>query len=288
MHAQKASITGIDIINLPFSEKRGHAYITVTPEIAKRWLEFNTANRAIIKMQKASLVRQMTNGMWRDNGDAIRFSPGKLLDGQHRLDAIVECGLSFVMSVEYGLDPLTQDTIDTGRTRTPRDVLSIEGLGPWESRTLGSAIHAMIEVDAGGAIYTSKKYSNAEARSYYLEHAAAIDKSLRYVRGVSGKAKKILPFAQTLILHYLFSRINSEQADEFLDKLFVGDGLSKTSAIFHLRNRLTADAIDNRTRSAMDRYGFVIKAWNSYRSGREMRTESGLYFKSLVEYPEIK
>lgn len=294
MHAQAASITGNktteqeSLKNIIMSDRRGQTRIFVTPAIAAFFLQYNVANRALVMSLIARYSQDMVHKKWADNGESIKFAKGKILDGQHRLEAVIKAGVSLWMSIEYGLPPETQDTIDTGRHRTPRDVLSIEGLGAWESRTLGSAIHTLIEVDSGGVLYTSKRYSNAEARAYYLEHLADIEKSLRFVRALHGRGGKIFPHAGTLILHYLFSRKDAEKADLFFDKLFVGDGLSRSSAIFHLRNRLLGDAMDKRSRSAYERYGFIIKAWNSFRSGREMKTETGLYSKSGDDFPEIK
>ncbi len=286
MHAQVASITGNEVFNLPLNKKRGHAYVTVTPAIAQRWLEFNTSNRAIVRMHLEAIMRQMRDGMWRDNGEAIRFAPGKLLDGQHRLAAIMEVGKEFLISVEYGLNPETQDTMDTGRHRTPRDILSIEGLAPWESRVLGSAIHTMMAVDEGGAIYSNKKFTNAEVKAYYLEHFPEIERSLEFIKTMPRKTN-ILPLAMACALHYLFSRKSERHADTFFEYLFIGDNLIKTSAVFHLRNRLVNDAIDGRKRGSYERMSFIIKAWNSVRGGRSMKSETSLHSRADAEFPEI-
>lgn len=294
MHAKYASTKSSkaqmanDIWRMPLTETRSQALIEVTPDVAKKWLEYNTANRCITKDTLNRYTDDMKAGRWADNGESIKFSKGKLLDGQHRLLAIIQSDKTLVLSVEFGLVPESQDFMDIGRHRTPRDVLSIEGLGAWESRTLGSAIHTMIEVDRGGMIYGATKHSNADARAYYLENFAAIEKSLRTIHSVYGRNKSLIPAALAVALHYLFSRKSEEAADIFFDKLFSGEDLSRDSSIWRLRNRLVSDAIQRTRRSQYERIGFVIKAWNSYRAGRPMKSDTSLYMRAGDAYPEVK
>lgn len=277
-----------ELKRLPFLKDRRQMLVNVTPDMARQWLEYNTANRVITQTVLKHYTDEMRQGRWLDNGEAIKFAPGKLLDGQHRLEAIVQSGQTITLSIECGLQPETQNTMDTGRHRTARDVLSIEGLDGWQSRTLGTAIHTMIEVDRGGMVYSSMKHSNADARSYYLEHFAQIDNSLRTIQAAFSRAKPLMPASLAVVLHYLFSRKDEEQADAFFEKLFSGEGLSRMSPIWHLRNRLVSDAIQRTKRTSYERIGFVIKSWNSFRGGREMKSETNLYLKAGDAYPEIK
>ena len=64
------------------------------------------------------------------NGEPIIIaSDGTLLDGQHRLWAIVVSEATVPAVVVQGIDRSTFDTIDQGRKRTTGDVLSINGEG---------------------------------------------------------------------------------------------------------------------------------------------------------------
>ena len=59
---------------------------TITPDIAKTMLGENVNNRRISHDNVNMFAREMRNGEWRFNGEAIKFSKdGRLLDGQHRL-----------------------------------------------------------------------------------------------------------------------------------------------------------------------------------------------------------
>lgn len=68
----------------------------VTPELAMEWLEYNFENNRSIKRSYVEKLKlEMTSGSFKVTHQAIAFDEGgKLIDGQHRLTAIMEseCG----------------------------------------------------------------------------------------------------------------------------------------------------------------------------------------------------
>ncbi len=66
---------------------------TVTPEIAVQMLSKNTINRALRKRHVEALAKQMKDGKWLTTSQGIAIAEdGTLLDGQHRLNAIIRHG----------------------------------------------------------------------------------------------------------------------------------------------------------------------------------------------------
>ena len=103
--------------------------IDVSPDLAKYYLSKNSANRAVNKRHVVGLATQMKNGLWLLTHQAICFDvAGNLIDGQHRLHAIVKANLVVKMMVVTGADNQTFTVLDTGRNRTSGDVLSIENV----------------------------------------------------------------------------------------------------------------------------------------------------------------
>lgn len=108
-------------------------WMLVTPEIARAWLARNTDNRNLRDGLVRQLAADMKNGAWMPNhqGVAIR-ADGTLLDGQHRLSAIVMSGVSVWMlvftnmpvSVE-GVKGTMMDSIDRGAPQSVADVLRL-------------------------------------------------------------------------------------------------------------------------------------------------------------------
>lgn len=96
----------------------------ITPEIAASLLERNTGNRAVRRAVVSQLARDMKRGHWQLSHQGIAIAPdGRLLDGQHRLNAIVEAGIPVRMVVARNVSPEAFAVMDRGKMRTLRDVL---------------------------------------------------------------------------------------------------------------------------------------------------------------------
>jgi len=104
-------------------------WLDVTPELAFKLLEANTHNRPLVQSRVERYARDMRAGQWRVNGDAVRFDiNGILIDGQHRLWAVTESGVTLKMLVVRGLEPEAQDTIDQGKPRSIKEVFHLGGI----------------------------------------------------------------------------------------------------------------------------------------------------------------
>lgn len=279
--------------DLPLRTSLGAEYVTITPAIAKHWLStFNVTNRNLRPKKLERYVNALLSGRWKVNGESIKFGYGKVIDGQHRLLAIVVSGVKAKSLVTFGLDVAVQDTVDTGANRTAADVLGIEGLDGWEAATLGGAIHTLLNYDRGGLPITEKQYDNAEAKSFFLEHAPKIVSSLKHVRTLV-RRPALLPYSMMAALHYIFSNTTGEDAREDADRFFValvdGIGLTPSSPILFLRNRLIADlsATNRKPRSKYQLTGMVVRAWNAYRRGAVWRGPSGLSMGENETFPQI-
>lgn len=97
--------------------------VEVTPTIAKEWLRHNTLNRPIRKRYVESMADSMKRGEWAVTHQPVALNGNRLLDGQHRLLAVIESGLQSVkMAVIKDADPDTFDTIDIGARRSHSDI----------------------------------------------------------------------------------------------------------------------------------------------------------------------
>jgi len=109
-------------------------WMEVDPETARRWLENNFRNRPVAKDVVTAYARDMRNGVWVPTHQGIAFNDrDELIDGQHRLMAIIECGATIRMMVTFGLPSViegsemtTMDAVDRGRTRSVADQLKIQ------------------------------------------------------------------------------------------------------------------------------------------------------------------
>jgi hypothetical protein len=96
--------------------------VTVTPDVAREWLEANSQNRTIRTTHVAALARDITDERWKITHQGIAFSTsGRLIDGQHRLNAIIEADKPAVLTVFIGLNDDMFGALDRGKSRSARD-----------------------------------------------------------------------------------------------------------------------------------------------------------------------
>jgi hypothetical protein len=100
-----------------------HGFCKITPAQAARWLELNTGNRRIRKTLVAYLATEIISGEWQEELEPpISFSTlGRLIDGQHRLMAIIKANQSVWTRVRMGVDDKLFKYFDTGISRTLED-----------------------------------------------------------------------------------------------------------------------------------------------------------------------
>jgi hypothetical protein len=101
---------------------------TITPARAAEWLTANTTNRPLSRPIVRGFAEAMRRGEWLVTHQGIAFDVnGTLVDGQHRLAAVIEADQPVEMTVFTEVPEGAFDVLDTGKRRTAADVLAIEG-----------------------------------------------------------------------------------------------------------------------------------------------------------------
>lgn len=99
-----------------------HKSVEVYPALAEKWLATSLGNRGVSRPRVLAFAESMNSGRWELNGNTIVFDvDGTLVDGHHRLHAVVQSGKTIPFLVVRGVSPSARVTIDTGRVRTLRD-----------------------------------------------------------------------------------------------------------------------------------------------------------------------
>ena len=109
-------------------------WMDVDPTLAKHWLENNFRNRPVSEDVVKAYAWDMANGDWVPTHQGVAFNDqDELIDGQHRLLAIIRSGATIRMMVTFGLaskiegrETTTMDAVDRGRTRSVSDQLKIQ------------------------------------------------------------------------------------------------------------------------------------------------------------------
>jgi hypothetical protein len=146
---EQAASDALDIPRIVYPTKTvlGDGSVLVDKTIAESWLAANTHNRKLRNFRVDQMARNMKVGRWDDNGETIKFSrTGVLLDGQHRLSAVIESDTVQVFTVIAGLDDVVQRSIDIGGKRTVGDQLNLNGKS--DGKTLASVARFAMEMQA--------------------------------------------------------------------------------------------------------------------------------------------
>lgn len=139
----------------------------VTPAMAEKWLKNYRNVRPISWGQVAAFANDMRSGNWRLTHQGIAFDEnGNLVDGGHRLHAIIQANMEILMVVtSIGGIEIT-DPIDRGR---PRSVGSILGV----RTSVVAAINGLRSLEMG--YEAQSKMTLAETQEIYEHHRGAIE-----------------------------------------------------------------------------------------------------------------
>jgi len=241
----------------------------VTPKLAAKWLESNfDKNRRIRPQHVATLARDMVAGNWKQTAEAIKFNPMRqLIDGQHRLSAVVASGCTVEMLVAWDVPSDAIMAIDTGKGRNPADVLAIAGLTKYPAQI--ASLCRMVEAYQSGSMDKKLKkrrgMSAQEVAALVASNPGIERHAAEGIRFYDGSVnKEALTPSEWVFFHWLFSQVDAGQADTFLAQL------SKLtcpadSPIRTFFDRLTGKfKLDRHTKIA-----YAKRTWNAWRRGEQ-------------------
>lgn len=242
--------------------------VDVTPDLARLWLRNNTHNRKLRERAVADYARDMAASHWNLNGEAIKFATdGTVLDGQHRLRAVIDADVTVQMLIVVGLDPAAQETMDTGRKRTTGDVMGLRGEA--NANTLAAILRRVWAWQQGdykfGGNYAA---TNRECAQLLAEHP-----ELRRSAEIAVRTRNAFPHIPQSSLgtaHHLFSAANVDEAAWFFQRIADGAELSLGHPILALRARVTSERLDSLRMPEARHMAYLIRTWNAVREGRSL------------------
>lgn len=245
----------------------------ISPDLASGLLASNEKNRSLNAHHVQFLAAQMLAGAWQMAGDPIRVaSSGRLLDGQHRLSAIVQTGITLSMVVIRNLPEETFQVMDTGRIRSAADVLSAEGV--LNATTQASTARMAINYQKGNFYAaigqshgrkTKVGVSNTEIVQFLTKNN--LDEFVK--AGIQWyRESRIFTASEYAFLYYTFNPFDTPTALFFLSSLASGAGLEAGTPIFLLRKKLEQYKFNKVSCPPSERLALTIKAWNLFRTDK--------------------
>lgn len=256
---------------------------TITPEKARQYLEANTDNRAVRSRHVEQLARMMKAGEWTVTHQGIGFdSTGRLVDGQHRLLAILQANVPVSMYVARGLADDSYRNIDGGKPRITSDRLRLIDV-PGVNVMACSMVTSYLKNSGGKSGPLHRQPQVDEIENTFLEQTEAF-----VLVATAFTRKKVRGLTRSAVgaglACYAFK--HHGRCEEFLELFVSGANLKPGSAVLALRSSL----ISGRVTTQRDEYWKTIAATRYFHEGRDLHalspaTEdwSGGKFKSLLD-----
>jgi len=240
---------------------------TITPKMAQKWLDASDfSQRPISPKHVKSLATQMKQGKWKLNYEAYQLGPnGEVINGQHRLTAIVSSGVTVKGLVACDVPPDVFGTIDTGRRRNGADVLAMRG--EKNCSLLSGALRVIIIYDVL-EIYDHRSglVTNDDILQGLDEHPE-VREWVERAQHCSG----LIEVSIAAGFGYLFWKKSAHEALEFFEQLSTGIELKQGSPVLLLRERLASNRSSLARLPRREIAALLVKAWNLFREGKKMK-----------------
>lgn len=263
------------------SSRPEYDVVDVTPELARKWLSYNTHNRNMRERMANSYAADMKAGRWAQDGQSIKFGKGDivlledpliiggtLLDGQHRLVAVTIADVTVRMLIASNIDDRAQVVMDTGAKRTLSDVLKLRG----ESHSANLAA-SLLRVYAWKNGNRKNLRTNIHPTYRQLLDVLEEHPELRRSAEITERVRKAgkIPGGAMSLCHWLFNAIDSDDCAFFFARLADGAGLEVDDPVYALRRALANFSSSHGRTDETLVVAITIKAWNAYREGRKIQ-----------------
>lgn len=241
----------------------------VTPEMAKQWLEMNVANRSLRDSRCDLWAEAMKRGEWPHNGSAIMFAdysngephPCTLIDGQHRLWAVVLSGMTVLFSICRGCDMTEIATLDCGIIRTQGDVLRVTKPAIKDPTMTASVV----------AVVNNKLFSRTGAlvtweTKLILEH---FPEEIACVVGYKRRLTKLLP-RTVLAALFVSELMNADKTAELVERLRTAVGFTARDPARALYQYLHDQLSATRRDSPEHTFYKTLHACTAFQEGRNL------------------
>lgn len=257
-------------------------YLKITPETAKKYLKNNDKNRKVRRKIVERYATDMLEGRWKEGtGDTMKISiRGILLDGQHRLLALIKANKSFYFHVAFDVNEQVMDVLDTGAARIAADSLYIEGIASANSKAAIIKYYRNLKADYAGTKHLT--HTNQEILNDYAAHMDFWDETQKQATAWYLSLGRIVTTTFIGAFYAVFHDIDQNAAFQFFDILANGNG--NEPMINLLRSKLINNKVSQKKIPEKVRNALLCKTWNMWRKGE--KTQFLRYNAESDNFPE--
>jgi len=265
---------------------------TITPDMARDILAASANFRNRPLMQKGIMrgveayASAMKENKWDClNGETIKFDVnGTLIDGWHRLNAVVLAGVPVSFLVVRGLPTKCFETIDIGLTRKLSDMLYSSGIISKYPKQMAVGARKLITYIVKGT------FGNDHLKEHTLENCKKIIDAHPLLedaaRFYGSSTTKIISQGVFYVTYVAVKETDENKGDDFIYAVTKGAGLSEDNPCYWLREYLIRMR-NMKGVGAISQYhegALVVKAWNLFQAGKKCKL---LRYNSKEDYPHF-
>lgn len=254
--------------------------MNITPDTARYMLGKMKNNRALRPYKVKQYAREMQLGRWKLNNDALCFDKdGALINGQHRLNAIIMSGIAVQMMVCFGLDPNAYLTMDQGGMRSVKDLWMAEG-----NKKAGASHAAVVNryfslkggrlalSNSTNSILSSGSKSKKDIMDFFMQNEGLVREIVSEVRKWHKESNPLTHNDAGGFMLYLIKEKKhaKEEVFSFMKALFTGNGAESCRSVIRANFILRrSDIVQNNKKAAAARQAITIQAWNAWHTKNE-------------------
>lgn len=239
--------------------------VSISPEDAALLLpEYNVRNRRLRSGLVEYLSRQIKNHEWQpDHPQPIVFSvSSRMIDGQHRLHAIANSGMTVYAMVTTGVRDELREYIDTGISRGLEDRVEFS-TDHGENKRIATLVNQWYLIERWAHKYG--RPTPAEALTLFASHKPAFV----FVANLAGNKKRGVTVAPVLVALAQMHERDDGKAEQFRDSLTSVDGDVQPAR--RLREYLISHAsMSSGAGQMMERYSKAVSAMKAAMEGRHV------------------
>jgi hypothetical protein len=262
--------------------------VLIDPGLATELLRGNVANRTLTSSKIIKYTQDIINGDWTaDTAECIKLTSNmRLLDGQHRLSAIVASNTAVEMFVAYNVPESAMNNIDTGMSRSTKNIFELNGIQ--NAQTVSSVIKKYLAYK----YFSFNDGVNDPVKQMQITNKQALDEynsRQEFWHDLMNKFVKCRHTFKNIESTYIMSwyalcnDINTELTSVYFNTLTSGLGLTDSKDPIYVFRQFLLEKAETKNRSL--NFALFVKSWNF---NRKKQTVTVLRYNATVEkYPTL-
>lgn len=255
---------------------------TITPQQAEEYLKHMPLNRRLRQRHLAVLTEEIRAGRWQVNGETIKFNrDGYLIDGQHRLAAVVKAATAITTYVVRDLHDQMKETIDLGLKRSPEDILGLQG---YANPSHMAAAARWIWRYQTGQMENYRVNPSIDILKQVIDMYPTLKESLFYGQYL----RQYIPRSLGTALHCLMALSSATITEDLYRGIKEGENLTRASPVYLVRQRLINNLQHKARLPSYEIAAIMIKAFNACKEGKHIQSlRWGSAGKSYEAFPTV-